>query len=90
VADEIKAFLARPEPAADQTVASALGGRPNIRAVQVRGSRLLIELIDSQLVDWDAVRTVCPRGSASTGSNTLQLLVGRDAADVAGGLARAS
>ncbi|MFJ6024608.1 N-acetylglucosamine-specific PTS transporter subunit IIBC [Brevundimonas sp. NPDC092305] len=86
VADEIKALLAKPTANAGQGDLAALGGRENVRSAVARGSRILVELVDAELVDWTALTRSFPRGHASTGPNSVHLLAGRDAADRALGL----
>ena len=69
-------------PSADaiQTLLAALGGRTNIRSVDVAASRLRIGVVKASIVDAMAIRSLGLRGLAIPSSECVHLIVGPAAA----------
>jgi len=87
IADELRAHVSTAPASAPPTdQAQPLGGRTNILAMEVRGSRLCLTLADSSRVDPAALHEAFPRGWTFTGVNGLHAIVGPDAARVASAL----
>jgi N-acetylglucosamine PTS system EIICBA or EIICB component len=65
-------------PGADaiQNLLTALGGRTNIRSVDVAASRLRIGVVEASLVDATAIRSLGLRGLAIPSSECVHLIVG--------------
>ena len=72
-------------------LASALGGAGNIKSVEVRSTRLLIDLNNTRSIEEGALKTSGARGVVNTGPARIQVLIGPEAGAVAAALdARAS
>jgi PTS system N-acetylglucosamine-specific IIC component len=69
-----------PNPGAIQTLLVALGGRTNIRSVDVAASRLRIGVVKASVVDATAIRSLGLRGLAIPSSECVHLIVGPAAA----------
>jgi PTS system N-acetylglucosamine-specific IIC component len=69
-----------PNTAAIQTLLAALGGRTNIRSVDVAASRLRIGVVKASVVDATAIRSLGLRGLAIPSSECVHLIVGPAAA----------
>ena len=65
-----------PNAHAIQTLLTALGGRTNIRSVDVAASRLRIGVVKSSIVDATAIRSLGLRGLAIPSSECVHLIVG--------------
>ena len=63
-----------------QTLLAALGGRTNIRSVDVAASRLRIGVVKASVVDATAIRSLGLRGLAIPSSECVHLIVGPAAA----------
>jgi PTS system N-acetylglucosamine-specific IIC component len=68
--------LVAPNAAAIQTLLTALGGRTNIRSVDVAASRLRIGVVKASIVDATAIRSLGLRGLAIPSSECVHLIVG--------------
>lgn len=64
----------------------ALGGRNNVRAVEVAASRLRVQVGDPDGVDRQALRDLGLRGIATPAAGCVHLIVGPEAAAAAGAL----
>jgi len=88
VAGEIRAAIAAgPAPApvpggAAGAIAAALGV-DNLRSVQARATRLLVEVVDATRVDLPALGAAGVRATAAAGTNKLHLIVGAGAPQLA-------
>ena len=80
VAGEMRNALAAPAPP-PSGLTSLLGGRANVRAVQVCGSRLLIEVGDASLVERAALAGVGARAVIVAVPGMVHLIIGPDAPD---------
>jgi PTS system N-acetylglucosamine-specific IIC component len=69
-----------PNAGAIQTLLAALGGRTNIRSVDVAASRLRIGVVKASSVDATAIRSLGLRGLAIPSSECVHLIVGPAAA----------
>jgi len=69
-----------PDAGAIQTLLAALGGRTNIRSVDVAASRLRIGVVKASIVDATAIRSLGLRGLAIPSSECVHLIVGPAAA----------
>ncbi|MDB6013075.1 MAG: N-acetyl-D-glucosamine transporter [Gammaproteobacteria bacterium] len=69
-----------PNAHAIQTLLTALGGRTNIRSVDVAASRLRIGVVKASIVDATAIRSLGLRGLAIPSSECVHLIVGPAAA----------
>jgi len=69
-----------PNAGAIQTLLAALGGRTNIRSVDVAASRLRIGVVKASVVDATAIRSLGLRGLAIPSSECVHLIVGPAAA----------
>ena len=69
-----------PNADAIQTLLAALGGRTNIRSVDVAASRLRIGVVKASSVDATAIRSLGLRGLAIPSSECVHLIVGPAAA----------
>ena len=69
-----------PNASAIQTLLVALGGRTNIRSVDVAASRLRIGVVKASVVDATAIRSLGLRGLAIPSSECVHLIVGPAAA----------
>jgi PTS system N-acetylglucosamine-specific IIC component len=69
-----------PNATAIQTLLAALGGRTNIRSVDVAASRLRIGVVKASMVDATAIRSLGLRGLAIPSSECVHLIVGPAAA----------
>jgi PTS system N-acetylglucosamine-specific IIC component len=69
-----------PNAHAIQTLLTALGGRTNIRSVDVAASRLRIGVVKASIVDAMAIRSLGLRGLAIPSSECVHLIVGPAAA----------
>lgn len=65
-----------PNTAAIQSLLTALGGRTNIRSVDVAASRLRIGVVKSSIVDATAIRSLGLRGLAIPSAECVHLIVG--------------
>jgi PTS system N-acetylglucosamine-specific IIC component len=65
-----------PNAGAIQTLLAALGGRTNIRSVDVAASRLRIGVVKASIVDATAIRSLGLRGLAIPSSECVHLIVG--------------
>jgi PTS system N-acetylglucosamine-specific IIC component len=72
------AVAARGEALAIEALLAALGGRGNVRAVEVGAGRLLVQLVKGEALQPSALSALAPRGYALTRSAELQLLIGSD------------
>jgi PTS system N-acetylglucosamine-specific IIC component len=63
-----------------QALLAALGGRTNIRSVDVAASRLRIGVVKASIVDATAIRSLGLRGLAIPSSECVHLIVGPAAA----------
>ena len=91
VAGEVRASLtAAPAETIDaKAVATALGGG-NLKRVEVRATRLLVEVGDAAKVDQAALTRAGIRAVAVTGAGTLHLIAGKDAPSLGEALAAAA
>jgi phosphotransferase system IIB component len=71
---------APPDAATLKTLLTALGGRTNIRSVDVAASRLRIGVVKASIVDATAIRSLGLRGLAIASSECVHLIVGPAAA----------
>jgi PTS system N-acetylglucosamine-specific IIC component len=71
---------APPNASAIQTLLTALGGRANIRSVDLAASRLRIGVVKASIVDATAIRSLGLRGLAIPSSECVHLIVGPTAA----------
>jgi PTS system N-acetylglucosamine-specific IIC component len=69
-----------PNAGSIQTLLAALGGRTNIRSVDVAASRLRIGVVKASVVDATAIRSLGLRGLAIPSSECVHLIVGPAAA----------
>jgi N-acetylglucosamine PTS system EIICBA or EIICB component len=67
---------AAPNAATIQTLLAALGGRTNIRSIDVASSRLRIGVVQASVVDATAIRSVGLRGLAIPSSECVHVIVG--------------
>jgi N-acetylglucosamine PTS system EIICBA or EIICB component len=65
-----------PNAAAIRTLLTALGGRTNIRSVDVAASRLRIGVVKASIVDATAIRSLGLRGLAIPSAECVHLIVG--------------
>jgi len=87
VASEIRAQLHAPAPAADaitpdvlSALLSALGGRTNVREIDlVASSRLRVTVANATAVDENAIRSLGLRGIARPAANRVHVLIGPSA-----------
>jgi N-acetylglucosamine PTS system EIICBA or EIICB component len=64
-------------PAVDaEALLAALGGRANVRAVEVAASRLRVSVSDAALIDRDAIRGLGLRGTAIPVAGCVHVIVG--------------
>jgi PTS system N-acetylglucosamine-specific IIC component len=67
---------------ASERLLAAIGGRENVRTLELATSRLCFTVADPQRVDIAALRALAPRGIAQPHANSLHVLVGANAAAV--------
>ena len=84
VAGEIRTALqGKQSPAGDagavDRLLQALGGSANVRAVETRSTRLIVDLADAGAVDEAALKAAGLRGSVRVGENRLHLIAGPEA-----------
>jgi len=74
-----------PAPAAldAEEVAAALGGRTNLQAVEARGNRLLLTVVDTAVVSVARLLAAGARDARFTAGGTLHVVLASDAAVVA-------
>ena len=65
---------------------SALGGRANVRTVEVAASRLRVSVAEAARVDQRAIRELGLRGVATPAAGSVHLIVGPGAAEAAAAL----
>lgn len=79
---------AAPNAATIQTLLGALGGRTNIRSIDVASSRLRIGVAQASVVDATAIRSLGLRGLAIPSSACVHVIVGPAAAATSDSLRR--
>jgi PTS system N-acetylglucosamine-specific IIC component len=77
-----------PDAATIEGLLAALGGRTNVRAVEVAASRLRISVLSSSSVDAGAIRSLGVRGVTVASSDCVHVIVGPAASVTSAGLRR--
>jgi N-acetylglucosamine PTS system EIICBA or EIICB component len=98
IAGEIRTELSRgggaPAPADTspqlKPLLAALGGRTNLRSIEVAASRLRVTVEDAAAVDDSAIRSLGLRGVARPAANCIHIVVGPAAQQLAGSLTAAT
>jgi PTS system N-acetylglucosamine-specific IIC component len=85
VADEIRAWLHSAEGDGRDLASRLLGalGEGNVRAVEGRSKRLIVDVEDMKRIDFIALDKAGARAAARAGPATLHILVGEDSAPLA-------
>jgi PTS system N-acetylglucosamine-specific IIC component len=93
IAGQIRSELSRGGPPAPAEVSphlnpllAALGGRTNLRSVEVASSRLRVTVEDAAAVDDAAIRSMGLRGVARPSAHCIHIVVGPEAAQLGGSL----
>ena len=77
-----------PDGGTIERLLAALGGRTNVRAVEVAASRLRISVLESSAVDPTAIRSLGLRGVTVPSSDCVHVIVGPAASVTSAGLRR--
>jgi N-acetylglucosamine PTS system EIICBA or EIICB component len=80
--------LAAPDAQTMQSLLAALGGRTNVRSIDVAASRLRVGVVKASVVDATAIRSLGLRGLAIPTSDCVHLIVGPAASATSDSLRR--
>jgi PTS system N-acetylglucosamine-specific IIC component len=75
-ASAVEPAVAGPDAATLQGLLAALGGRANVRTVDVAASRLRIEVLKASAIDAAAIRSLGLRGVAVPSAECVHVIVG--------------
>ena len=79
---------ASPDPTTIQHLLAALGGRTNVRSIDVAASRLRISVFKASVIDANAIRSLGLRGVTVPSSECVHVIVGPAAGVTSAGLRR--
>ena len=85
---EVASTSAAPDPATIQHLLNALGGRTNVRSIDVASSRLRISVFKASVIDANAIRSLGLRGVTVPSSECVHVIVGPAAGVTSEGLRR--
>jgi N-acetylglucosamine PTS system EIICBA or EIICB component len=77
-----------PDPTTIQHLLAALGGRTNVRSIDVASSRLRISVFKASVIDANAIRSLGLRGVTVPSSECVHVIVGPAAGVTSAGLRR--